>query len=650
MGSSQTFSKNIADIYRRFFEQAPIGMVLYRRYGNQLEPVMVNDAFCDYTGYSLDQIKEQAPLLKQLQREDFRLYQRVLESVNFADAVEARFEFDRSDGEKLAVRLCLKPIQTADNELYFAGYFFDLADEAKSEHERKMAMRQMEESLQLADKFLTNISHEIRTPMTGIIGMSELMLQTDLSDQQKEYVRAVQSSTKSLLAIINDALEYHEVSSSSKALESEPFELAGIVKDIERLTQFETEKKEISLSVHISEEVPPVLIGDEHRLHQILMHLMSNAIKFTDRGRIELNAGVSERANRETVLYFTLSDTGIGIPDPLKKIIFERFSKAARATHQKYGGTGLGLSIVNQLVQRMGGIITVEDREGGGTVFTVKIPFQVAEGKEKRTERNQASISGTQFDGYRCLVVDDYPINRGILVRMLERLGAEIDEAETGEHALEKLTGEIYDLVLMDVHMPGKSGIEVTREVRGNADSPNQQTPILAITASVMDKDVEACMEAGMNGFLGKPYTYAELTDRVSACLPQTPKSRSQEGKAEKKKMLSTDLQLLRDLSGDEPEIMREMLDLYLDNTPELLDQLDLAMTRENYREAARYVHKLKPTLGYVDEHEAFKLARQIDEMADSDTGSTEFVDQIHALTDLVRASIGRVQELKSHI
>lgn len=371
--------------------------------------------------------------------------------------------------------------------------------------EIKRLLEQAREASRLKSEFLANMSHEIRTPMNGVLGMLQLMEAGPLEAEQRKYMGLARGSAENLLHLLNEILDLSKVESGKLELESAPFDLLEMVRQLDGLFRPMARQKGLQLEMEVGRGIPSRLVGDVARLTQVLMNLVGNAMKFTSEGRVALLVD-----GRAGAVRFVVEDTGIGIPEDKIETIFDAFRQADGSTTRRYGGTGLGLAISKRLVELMGGRIGLVSRVGEGSRFEFELPLETG---SMEVERNVDEILGTRdVDGMRILLAEDNAVNQLVAMKMLERSGHQVELVTDGEQAVERAGKEHFDLILMDVHMPVLDGLEAARAIRRNEEGTGQRTPIVALTAGVFDEEREKCMSAGMDEFLAKPVKERELS------------------------------------------------------------------------------------------------------------------------------------------
>lgn len=487
-----------------------------------------------------------------------------------------------------------------NNNRRLYGTFQDINNQKRIEEELVKAKELAEQSVAIKNDFLANMSHEIRTPMNAIMGFSDILSQTHLDENQKECVDTIGVAANNLLYIINDILDFSKIESGKMKIANEVFDIKETIQRIEKLLLIRIKEKGLDYRFEFSEDLPQYLVGDSVRLNQILVNLMGNAIKFTHKGFIQFSVLVLHQNQESCVVRFSIKDTGIGMSKDKLDYIFERFTQAESFITRKYGGTGLGLSISKSLIELQGGQLNVISEPEQGSEFYFELTFKKVEKILMKTEGILTTNSKSNKE-VKILLFEDNVFNQRLAVKSVESFGFSIDTALEGESGLNLLKQNTYDLILMDLQMPGMSGYDVTRVIR---EDLKLKIPIIAMTAHSLVGEKDKCLQAGMNDYLSKPFKQEDLKDKINQVLQRlddfestvenTPIISSNENQP------SINISYLKELSSGDKVFEKELLDLFLTDTTKDIGIIKDSFDQKNITRIREISHKIKPSLQVI--------------------------------------------------
>jgi len=514
--------------------------------------------------------------------------------------------------------------------IVFAELAVGIAEEAKIKAESATLIA--ETAVKSKQQFLSNMSHEIRTPMNAIIGFTKVLLKTETTSKQKEYLQAIKLSGDALIVLINDILDLAKVDAGKMTFEKTPFRMALSISAMLHLFEPKIREKNLELVIDYDARIPEVLVGDPVRLHQIILNLVSNAVKFTNKGKIIVRVNLMSEDDKNSTITFSIKDTGIGIEGNKLGRIFDNFQQASSGTSRLYGGTGLGLAIVKQLVEAQDGKIEVCSTVEVGSTFSFIMNFQKT--KAKPDNESELLVLDKEIKNIKVLVVEDIALNQLLMRTLLEDFGFECEIAGNGRIAVDMLRMNHYDIVLMDLQMPEMNGFEATEYMR---NTMNLTIPIIALTADVTTVDVAKCKSVGMNDYIAKPVDENLLYTKIIGFVQKPLIVVAETEEIEIQKTIKyTDLDYLIRRTKSNPILMMEMISLYLEQTPPLITIMKQSWKEKNWTSLYASVHKMIPSFAIMGISTDFEnMAKKVQDFAkcqEQAEGISEMVIQIETV------------------
>lgn len=536
-----------------------------------------------------------------------------------------------------------------DKPCKILGTIQDISEQKRTETELIKAKELAEKAVVIKEQFLTNMSHEIRTPMNGIIGFAKILEGTKLDNNQMQSVEAIKKASQNLMFIINDILDFSKIEADKMTFEEVRFSLSKTVSTvIELLAQIAKEKK-IKLLYDIDSKISDNLIGDPTKLSQILVNLLGNALKFTEKGFVELVVTEVQETAAECKLKFSIIDTGIGIPSDKVDSIFESFNQASNETTRKYGGTGLGLTITRKLVELQGGKISVESTVSKGSEFSFSLVYKKAEkGITVSSQLTNKTVSPDFLKEAKILLVEDNELNQLLAIKVFEKWSKKIDVADNGKKAIEKIEKKAYDIILLDIQMPEMDGIELTKYIRSNMGE-KARIPIIALTAHATVEEERKCLENGMNDYLSKPYDFDVLLNKLYLNLEVKKVNTILSSVVQKEDLIKeklVDLKYLKEFAEGDETFIKEMVSLYLENTPETMEIILKANANNDIKILKLEIHKLKSSLSLLGMVKASQCVDIIEKEIEINPQGHRRIEEVIKLNEICKVAISELQIL----
>ncbi|OIN59281.1 PAS domain-containing hybrid sensor histidine kinase/response regulator [Arsenicibacter rosenii] len=532
----------------------------------------------------------------------------------------------RKDGQIIWVIISGAPIIEPSGKVTGSiGIHLDISERKRTQEALEEARRIAEEARKAEKRFLANMSHEIRTPINGIIGMTHLLYDTELTVLQREYLDAISHSADLLLALVSDVLDISKIEAGEMQLTERPFNLPDLLNELTKTFKLRLRDKPVKIESLVDTQIQRTVMGDATMLRQILMNLIGNAVKFTEKGSVRVQVTLLDQLGDFLMTEVSVTDTGIGIAPQHLETIFESFKQADRDVKSKYGGTGLGLAIVKQLVNLHGGEIAVESALNQGATFTFTLPLKIAGDEDLSIVDEHGKIDSACLESKKILIVEDNPLNKKYVEGLLRKWKAEYDVADNGLEAIRLVEQHTYDLVLMDLMMPVMNGFETTVRLRSMKANPNAAIPIIALTATAFAKEQSEAIASGMNDCLSKPFTPDQLLQLLQRYLPtpETPAVKTgllpdpfnEPADPSEPYTYSTalDVEQLEQFYGHDYSYAHMMFSLFMETTFPELGKIEEVIAAQDWKQLAALSHQFRPSLVMVGLTEVANTGKQFE-------------------------------------
>ncbi|QNH62649.1 PAS domain S-box protein [Hymenobacter sediminicola] len=644
----RTANRRLAEqnrLFRQVIDTTPHLIYLKDNLGNYL---LANRATAELYGMTPEQIVGAQPDQLPAMLTDGQRYRQQDEQVlRTGQELIQEETFTKPDGEILWFYSIKRPFVLADGNMQVLGVDINITELKRTQLDLHAAKEAAEENAQAKQNFLANMSHEIRTPLNGILGMAGLLSKTPLDDQQSQFLGHIRHSADHLLVVINDVLAMAQLGAGKIRPENIPFDLREVLRASQESLLPRAQEKGIALELELPPAtVPTTVLGDPHRLRQVLLNLLSNAVKFTEHGQVLLTCRRLSQPGEEPLFQFQVLDTGPGIPPDQLQEMFEPFTQASASTAREYGGSGLGLSISRGLVDLMGGTMMAESRLHEGSTFGFTLTFRPAEPTAVKVPA-KAATNYRELGARRVLLAEDNAVNQFLVESLLRGWGWTVDTASTGPDALALFDQHSYDIVLMDIQMPGMDGVAATRRLRQHPEAQRAATPVLALTAHALRGEAERYAEAGFSGYLSKPFREEDLFRTIAAALGKRPAVESAEfiSGAETANAPLYSLSGIRRLAHGNEEFVRRLAHLFIQTTPPAVRELEQHAASGQCEQLAAAAHHLKSSLDGLHIRQLHAPIRRLEACRDTPLEPQEaqqLVTLVREVTEQVMAGLRR--------
>lgn len=628
--------------YLSIIDNMQLGLVETNANGNIMN---VNNSFCELLGYNNEELRYKD--INQLEHEETK----ERNAISFSNGKQLlEICLRTKENGYLWTVMSVAPFEQLNGETHNLRVFMDISDQKQMEKQLITAKNEAEQAREAEQQFLAQMSHEIRTPLNAVIGMAHLLLETAPTDEQLAYLKTLNNATNILHGLISDILDLSKIESGAVEVRQTPFDINALLESIGQTFYMKSMDKPLELKMEIDDTIDQYLIGDEMLLTQILLNLVSNAFKFTEEGIVRIALNKIDEDENEMDISLIIEDTGIGISEENLESIFDNFRQAGRDIGIKYGGTGLGLSITKKLVDILEGTIKVMSKEGEGTEFNLEFTFQKSHKPLEKEESKPAPVKEAIHKESKFLVVEDNAMNQSYVRSILSKFEVHLDFADNGVAGVELAKNKVYDIILMDIRMPEMDGYEASRQIR-NTDNPNAKTPIVALTASALEVEKNKAFDQGMNAFLTKPFTPADLIGLISEHMNKKTEHSSKTGEFTFHEAF--DSKQLEDFYEGDMETILLMFESFISGVIPEFPLLRKHADNKDWEEVRSLAHKFLPTFAMVGLLELHNDLRKIEEQCKSgnyDNIGEEVSKVSQKLDELEPIIVQELERINKHV
>lgn len=633
---AENYIKSQEEKYRNIIANMNLGLI---EVDNDEVIQYANQSFCDVSGFELEELIGKNPIKlllygdanMQFLREQISLRKKGISSLYQLPVKNKR-------GEIRWWAISGAPnYDDQGNLLGSIGIHLDITDQKKLEEELKQERAKALDASKAKEAFLANMSHEIRTPLNAIIGFLRELKKIQLTETQRQFVDNSYSAAQHLLSIINNVLDISKIEAGEMSLDNNVFSLKDSVCDVIGILTPKAKQKKIKLKAEFSENLSPNLKGDSLKIEQILFNIIGNSLKFTDKGEVNVVCDVMADYNDHQRISICITDTGIGMSEDYVRNIFKKFNQEDGSVSRKYGGTGLGMAITKELIILMQGEIEIKSEKNVGT--EISIILNINKNKEKITQENKQKKKNISIEGIKVLLVEDNELNQLVAVNSLKHFGCEVTKADNGKIALDILSEQSFDIILMDIQMPELDGIEATKILRNKF---SLTTPVIALTANAFKSEIEHCISVGMNGYITKPFNEEDLLNIIYKNTRDKNYLSTESPMNKKLYDLSNIIKLSR---GDE-DFIHKMLSIFISQTEETIPLIEKAFEEKNYAEIARLIHKIKPSIQGVGIHSIQDIIKEFEINAKEQKKElSELNNQFKEIKEILNKAINQLKQ-----